>query len=233
MPNMPAGHLGRGQGRTEESRKLSPAAAGLRHDPQIPGNSKEENNEEEEEEEEDEEEERQHIEHNVEARVVVQLDRSATKIGTNVWSMETGATPLMETGATPLQESNAFQDELADLGIRRPSSPLPPSASSSSYTSSSITSSSTSTQPSSYPSTQPSPSSSPSNFSSSSSAAITSSSISSNSSSSGAPLAPYSASYLPPAPSSASSSLSSLMPPTQLVGHQQTFCSAQEESSRQ
>ena len=35
--------------------------------------------------------------------------RSATKIGTNVWSMETGATPLMETGATPLQESNAFQ----------------------------------------------------------------------------------------------------------------------------
>merc|ERR550532_914227 len=54
--------------------------------------------------------------------------------------------------------------------------------------------------------------------------------------------APYSASYLPPAPSSASSSLSSsstsssLMPPTQLVGHQQTFSSAQEvtqESSRQ
>ena len=74
MPNMPAGHLGRerGQGRTEESRKLSPAA-GLRHDPQIPGNSKEENNEEEEEGE--EEEESQHIEHNVEARVVVQLDR--------------------------------------------------------------------------------------------------------------------------------------------------------------
>ena len=119
------------------------------------------------------------------------------------------------------------------MGIRRPSSPLPPSASSSSYTSSSITSSSTSTQPSSYPSTQPSPSSSPSNFSSSSSAAITSS-ISSNSSS-GAPLAPYSASYLPPAPSSASSSLSSsstsssLMPPTQqLVSHQQTHSFAQE-----
>ena len=77
MPNMPAGHLGRerGQGRTEESRKLSPAA-GLRHDPQIPGNSEEEDNEEEEEE--DEEEESQHIEHNVEARVVVQLDRLMT-----------------------------------------------------------------------------------------------------------------------------------------------------------
>ena len=79
MPSMPAGHLGRerGQGRTEESRKLSPAAR-LRHDPQIPGKSKEENNEEEEEEkeeEEEEEEESQHIEHNVEARVVVQLDR--------------------------------------------------------------------------------------------------------------------------------------------------------------
>ena len=78
MPNMPAaaagGHnLERGQGRTEESRKLSPAR--LRHHPQIPGNSKEENNEEKEEEEEEDEEERQQIEHNVEARVVVQLDR--------------------------------------------------------------------------------------------------------------------------------------------------------------
>ena len=79
MPNMPAGHLGRerGQGRTEESRKLSPAA-GLRHDPQIPGNSEEEDNEEEEEEDEEEEEKSQHIEHNVEARVVVQLDRLMT-----------------------------------------------------------------------------------------------------------------------------------------------------------
>ena len=75
MPNMPGGHLGpeRGQGRsTEESRKLSPTS--LRHHPQILGNKKEE--EEEEEEEEDLQEERQHIEHSVEARVVVQLDRS-------------------------------------------------------------------------------------------------------------------------------------------------------------
>ena len=73
MPNMPGGHLGpeRGQGRsTEESRKLSPTS--LRHHLQIPGNKKEE----EEEEEEDLQEERQHIEHSVEARVVVQLDRS-------------------------------------------------------------------------------------------------------------------------------------------------------------
>ena len=80
MPNMPTGRdLGpeRGQGRfTEESRKLSPAAAGLRHNPQILANTKEEENEEEEEEDEELPEDRQHIEHSVEARVVVQLDRS-------------------------------------------------------------------------------------------------------------------------------------------------------------
>ena len=80
MPNMPTGRdLGpeRGQGRfTEESRKLSPAA-GLRHNPQTLANTKEEENEEQEKEEDEElPEDRQHIEHSVEARVVVQLDRS-------------------------------------------------------------------------------------------------------------------------------------------------------------
>ena len=78
MPSVPE----RGQGRfNEESRKLSPPHSGLRHNPpQILGDEKggedDEDDEEEEEEEEDLAEERQHIEHNVEARVVVQLDRS-------------------------------------------------------------------------------------------------------------------------------------------------------------
>ena len=46
---------------------------------------------------------------------MLKLGRSATKIGTNVWSMEKGATPwattgnTMEKGATPLVESNTFQ----------------------------------------------------------------------------------------------------------------------------
>ena len=83
MPSVPE-HLRpeRGQGRfNEESRKLSPPHSGLRHNPpQILGDEKggedDEEEEEEEEEEEDLAEERQHIEHNVEARVVVQLDRS-------------------------------------------------------------------------------------------------------------------------------------------------------------
>ena len=46
---------------------------------------------------------------------MLKFGRSATKIGTNVWSMEKGATPwatmgnTMEKGATPLVESNTFQ----------------------------------------------------------------------------------------------------------------------------
>ena len=48
---------------------------------------------------------------------MLKLGRSATKIGTNVWSMEKGATPWATTGntmekgatATPLVESNTFQ----------------------------------------------------------------------------------------------------------------------------
>ena len=51
----------------------------MRHtSPQILGDNQEEDEEEEEDQEEEEEDEveRQHIEHNVEARVVVQLDKS-------------------------------------------------------------------------------------------------------------------------------------------------------------
>ena len=83
MPNMP-GHprpewgQGHSEWDEEESRKPDPSwdPSRVRHtSPQIFGDNQEENKGEEEEEEEDEVE-RQHIEHNVEARVVVQLDKS-------------------------------------------------------------------------------------------------------------------------------------------------------------
>ena len=72
MPNMP-GHArpewGQGHSEWDEEESRKPDPSRVRHtSPQILGDNQEEN--------EEEEVERQHIEHNVEARVVVQLDKS-------------------------------------------------------------------------------------------------------------------------------------------------------------
>ena len=80
MPNMP-GHprpeWGQGHREWDEEESRKPDPSRVRHtSPQILGDNQEEDEEEEEEEEEEDEVERQHIEHNVEARVVVQLDKS-------------------------------------------------------------------------------------------------------------------------------------------------------------